>query len=664
VEIALLLLANTLYVQSSINGTLSKSIAGGININLTAAEAGNSIFLFTGTLTANVSVVFPNAAKTFIVSNRTSGAFSLTITTTSGTGIIVSQNTQQELISDGTNIVLSSNDFHDVILTGNPTAPTVVNTDNSTTVATTGFVKEQNYITSAGAPVQSVAGRGGDVVLGVTDVSGAAPLDNPALTGIPTTPTAILGTNTTQIASTAFVEAAMAVAPGDVTSINTRKGDIVLVSTDITDALTFTPINAATLGAINGTATLDSSGKLTTIQIPDSLVGAVVYKGVWDASTNNPALTSGIGTLGWYYKVNIAGNTTIDGFSQWNIGDVIIYNGTTWDKIDGLASEVSSVFGRVGAIVMLSSDVTAALGFTPYNDTNPSAYINSAGAPVQSVAGRNGTIVLSVADISGAAPLVSPALTGTPTAPNPALSDYSTEIATTAFVKELITSAVIVSVTGGVDITLNATQASSPIVILTGILTTDISVIVPSVSSAYTISNRTSGAFNITIKTLSGTGIVLAQGYNTELFCDATNVVMSTTDFTNMYIQGNPTTTTQLISDDSIRIATTAYVKSQNYITSSGAPVQSVAGRGGAVTLVVADVSGAAPLDSPSLTGIPAAPTAAAGTNTTQIATTAFVISQNYITSMGSPVQSVAGRIGDVVLTTTDISGTVDGGAY
>ncbi len=55
------------------------------------------------------------------------------------------------------------------------------------------------------------------------------------------------------------------------------------------------------------------------------------------------------------------------------------------------------------------------------------------------------------------------------------------------------------------------------------------------------------------------------------------------------------------------------------------APVTAVAGRTGAVALAVADVSGAAPLASPALTGTPTAPNAAAGTNTAQIATTSFV---------------------------------------
>jgi Collagen triple helix repeat (20 copies) len=175
----------------------------------------------------------------------------------------------------------------------------------------------------------------------------------------------------------------------------------------ITDA-----INTSAKGANNGVATLDSNGKLTTAQIPDAITGAVVYKGVWNASTNSPALASGTGTKGNYYKVSVAGTTAIDGLSQWNVGDVIIYNGTTWDKIDGLASEVVSVAGRVGAVTLSASDIsglaasattdatnasnitsgtlasarlpaftssqiTTALGFTPYNATNPSGYLSA-----------------------------------------------------------------------------------------------------------------------------------------------------------------------------------------------------------------------------------------------------------------------------------------------
>lgn len=62
-----------------------------------------------------------------------------------------------------------------------------------------------------------------------------------------------------------------------------------------------------------------------------------------------------------------------------------------------------------------------------------------------------------------------------------------------------------------------------------------------------------------------------------------------------------------------------------------------------------------APLSSPALLGTPTAPTAPTGTNNTQIATTAFVKSQNYITSAGAPVQSVNGKTGVVTLAKGDV---------
>ena len=71
------------------------------------------------------------------------------------------------------------------------------------------------------------------------------------------------------------------------------------------------------------------------------------------------------------------------------------------------------------------------------------------------------------------------------------------------------------------------------------------------------------------------------------------------------------------------------------YITSGA--VDSVAGKTGVVTLVKADVglglvdntSDLSKLSNPILTGVPIAPTAALGTNTTQIATTAFVLANS-----------------------------------
>ena len=74
---------------------------------------------------------------------------------------------------------------------------------------------------------------------------------------------------------------------------------------------------------------------LRTISSIANAIGALNYKGTWNASTNTPTLASGIGIKGDYYQVSVAGTTAIDSISNWGIGDVISFNGTTWQRIEG-----------------------------------------------------------------------------------------------------------------------------------------------------------------------------------------------------------------------------------------------------------------------------------------------------------------------------------------
>lgn len=108
--------------------------------------------------------------------------------------------------------------------------------------------------------------------------------------------------------------------------------------------------------AANGLASLDGSGKLTTAQIPASLVGAVAYQATWNANTNSPALASGTGTKGFYYVVATAGATSLDGVSDWALGDWVIFNGTAWQKVDNTDS-VTSVNSLTGAVVLTTANV-------------------------------------------------------------------------------------------------------------------------------------------------------------------------------------------------------------------------------------------------------------------------------------------------------------------
>jgi hypothetical protein len=103
-------------------------------------------------------------------------------------------------------------------------------------------------------------------------------------------------------------------------------------------------------GSALGVATLDGSGKVPSAQLPAAVTGAMSYAGTWNATTNTPTLVSSTGVKGTFYKVATAGTTSIDGIASWNIGDIIVFNGTTWDKIDGIANEVISVASLNGAI--------------------------------------------------------------------------------------------------------------------------------------------------------------------------------------------------------------------------------------------------------------------------------------------------------------------------
>src|SRR6185369_2906644 len=92
---------------------------------------------------------------------------------------------------------------------------------------------------------------------------------------------------------------------------------------------------------------LEALGKLQN-QI-NGVLGGAIYQSVWNATTNSPTLTSSSGTKGYYYIVNVAGSTNLNGITDWKVGDWAIFNGSTWDKVDN-TDAVSSVDGMIGAV--------------------------------------------------------------------------------------------------------------------------------------------------------------------------------------------------------------------------------------------------------------------------------------------------------------------------
>jgi hypothetical protein len=102
---------------------------------------------------------------------------------------------------------------------------------------------------------------------------------------------------------------------------------------------------------------------LKTVSAITNAIGALNYKGTWNATTNTPALASGVGTKGDYYQVSVAGSTALDGISNWGVGDVAAFNGTTWQRIEGGADlngvnlSVSGTSTLSGPVNMTTSDL-------------------------------------------------------------------------------------------------------------------------------------------------------------------------------------------------------------------------------------------------------------------------------------------------------------------
>ena len=164
-------------------------------------------------------------------------------------------------------------------------------------------------------------------------------------------------------------------------------------------------------GIANGYAPLDSSGHVPLANLPSSVTGALNYQGTWNASTNSPSLSSSTGTAGYYYVVATAGTTTLNGLNQWNVGDWAVYNGSTWEKLDGVASEVLSVVGQTGTVTAAQISTALSLGTLA---TQNAASVAITGGTISGVSlsatsiTASGTITASGGFIDGSATVNTP----------------------------------------------------------------------------------------------------------------------------------------------------------------------------------------------------------------------------------------------------------------
>jgi hypothetical protein len=177
-------------------------------------------------------------------------------------------------------------------------------------------------------------------------------------------------------------------------------------------------------------------------------------------------------------------------------------------------------------------------------------------------------------------------------------------------------------------------EARNQVLVATGALTATRNLIAPLVEKTYVVQNNTTGSQSIQVIGSSGLGVTIPNGIAAYVYCDGTNFYNAISGSVGNYtVNGNLAVT-----------GTTALT--------------------GALTASTAAFSGAISSVSPAFTGTPTVPTATAGTNTTQAASTAFVGAAITAQGLGTIATQNANNVsitGGTIVGITDLA-VADGG--
>ncbi len=294
-----------------------------------------------------------------------------------------------------------------------------------------------------------------------------ANLASPTFTGTPAAPTAAAGTNTTQIASTAFVRSEVSAAIAS------------LVATAPTTLDTLNEIAAALGDDPNFAATMTA---------------ALGEK----APINNPTFT---GTVGGITKAMVG------------LGNV-----------DNTADSAKPVSTAQQAALNLKAN------------------------------------------------LASPTFTGIPAVPTASDGTSTTQAASTAFVQNAVGGALSKTTTGGA-LVLTAAEASNPVIIISGALTSNAILEIPVASRRiYSVQNGTTGAFTLTVKHVGLTpSVLVAQNKRNLIFTNGSGAYDAINDFDSVALTGVPTAPTAALGTNTTQIATMAAVQAANLSDTGGA---------------------------------------------------------------------------------------------
>ncbi|ENP2769364.1 tail fiber protein, partial [Escherichia coli] len=297
-------------------------------------------------------------------------------------------------------------------LTGTPTAPTAAQGTNSTQIANTAFVKAAITALINGAPgtldtLKEIAAAINNDPNFSTTINNAlalkAPLASPALTGIPTAPTAAQGTNNTQIATTAYVRAAISALVGSspealdtLNELAAALGNDPNFATTMTNALAGKQPLDATLTALAGLATganklpyftgtdtisqtdLTSVGR--DILAKTSTQAVIQYLGLRELGTSGEKIpllsTANTWSARQSFNGGITGALTGNADTATKLKTAININGVRFDGSADININTLVSRGRVTALEANAQGTSGIQLYEAYNNGYPSTYGN------------------------------------------------------------------------------------------------------------------------------------------------------------------------------------------------------------------------------------------------------------------------------------------------
>ncbi|EOA7582022.1 tail fiber protein, partial [Escherichia coli] len=297
-------------------------------------------------------------------------------------------------------------------LTGTPTAPTAAQGTNSTQIANTAFVKAAITALINGAPgtldtLKEIAAAINNDPNFSTTINNAlalkAPLASPALTGIPTAPTAAQGTNNTQIATTAYVRAAISALVGSspealdtLNELAAALGNDPNFATTMTNALAGKQPLDATLTALAALATGANklpyfTAKDTVAQTDLTSVGrdilaktstqaVIQYLGLRELGTSGEKIpllsTANTWSARQSFNGGITGALTGNADTATKLKTAININGVRFDGSADININTLVSRGRVTALEANAQGTSGIQLYEAYNNGYPSPYGN------------------------------------------------------------------------------------------------------------------------------------------------------------------------------------------------------------------------------------------------------------------------------------------------